>query len=1755
MSFNQSKSDKNESQYRKPGGGGRSSSSGQQRTFTGSSGRGGGGFTAPPLVTNPSSTSSSRSLKKIHNAQGVQSRVAAGSVNVTSTASAPVQNAVTSKTNDMANQRNPVPIPKAPPSQSSTMTSNSTTTPTTPAKGDGAKGFSLQFGSISPGLMNGMQVPARTTSAPPNIAELKRDQAQHAASKVAAAVPLASVPKTQLPRMDVPVSQHIAGEPNAALKVKRDVPVTSALPASHAQKPPVLPMAGMPIQVPYPQPSMSMQFGGPNPQMQSQGMPTSSLPMPMQISLQMGNPTQVQQQMFITGLQHPMMQPQALMHQSQNLGFNPQMTQLSHQMGSPGMNIAPQFSPQQPVKYGSARKAVKITHPETREEVSLDKKIDVHSDGTSAPRTHHNVPPQSYPSGHPIGYYPNTYSSGSQYFAAQSSGHPISSAPLNPIPQQPSRFNFPASQAPHNVPYVSRSPPNSLPASRGGKVASSNLDSSRVTQSVVLSSPVLVTIKPASEKSTEAKVVEKGQPPRTSRSDAEISSLQIQKDSHTNADKNLAHPKFGSEEMRPESATIDDNVAKSSTTLSTDGKIMETAARSESVKDDQKKQVNKGPDHSVPQFGVQASSGLSQAAVSSDHSLKMLSSSLAEVNKSSSGAGQSQSTGHIHLEQSSSLRAAPVDESSSGANSGIQSPAGDAFEVVGAGGAGGAIGAGVDLSSEQPDPLQAETSGTGKPGKENIVGEKQNCGTLVHSLKQAEMDEKPNLNLELEGNADLVDTSVKHVQLSTPSHAVTDKIDREASKPSINASDYVSGSEAVTEVQSAGCEGDATAVHVKALEGTTRAEKESLETARPTSSSGSASISNKSAIDSNKTKTASTRGKKNLKQILQKADAQGTTSDLYMAYKRPDEKVETNLSIGSSDNISNYEMKAVSELDQDVSLKEKDDGSKAEPDDWEDAADLSTPKLQSMSKRSHELTEQEVGTAKKYTRDFLMTFSEQCTSLPEGFKDNSDIAVILLCPSSSSSRGAENTSSARITDRPSSGHKVDRRGSGLTEADRWNKHPSPREMGQDSGYGSMQMGFRPGQGGNVGVLRNPRAQQSAQYPILSGPSGPMHSMQRNNPEADRWRNVNFKGLMPPPQTNMHKAERKYQVGKVTDEEQAKQRKLKGILNKLTPQNFDKLFAQVKEVSIDNVKTLEGVISQIFDKALMEPTFCEMYSNFCYELSLALPDLSVDDEKVTFKRLLLDKCQEEFERGEKEEEEANKDDSGEEIKLTDGEKEERRLQARRRMLGNIRLIGELYKKSMLTERIMHECIRKLLGQYPNCVEEDIESLCKLMSTIGEMIDHPRGKEYMDKYFGLMAQLSNDMKLSSRVRFMLKDAIDLRKNKWQQRRKVEGPKKIEDVHRDAAQEKHAQSSRLNRGPSMGSGTRRGQPVDFSPRGSGMLSSPVSQGGSFRGLPQVRNYPMQDVRTDERNSFNSRNISVPLPQRPLGDGSITLGPQGGLARGMSIRGQSSVSAVPSAEHSLSHGDIRRTGGLNGFSSMTDRGTSISREEPVQRLAPPEKFGGPQSSMQDHAASSMNKDRSVPASTPSRGQGILTGQNLSSESVLPDERLREKSIAAIREFYSAKDEKEVDTCVRELNAPRFYPSVISIWVNDSFDRRDPERVLLNKLIVNLSKSRTGQLFMPDQLIKGFEAVLTNLEDAVSDAPKAPEYLGRLLSMLIVENILSLKEIGGLLYEGGEEPGCLREAGLAGDVLGSILENIESEKDNFASVLHALLN
>ena len=230
-----------------------------------------------------------------------------------------------------------------------------------------------------------------------------------------------------------------------------------------------------------------------------------------------------------------------------------------------------------------------------------------------------------------------------------------------------------------------------------------------------------------------------------------------------------------------------------------------------------------------------------------------------------------------------------------------------------------------------------------------------------------------------------------------------------------------------------------------------------------------------------------------------------------------------------------------------------------------------------------------------------------------------------------------------------------------------------------------------------------------------------------------------------------------------------QRKVKSNLNKMTPNNFDKITIQILEISAQSKdendgRTLRQVIQLTFEKATDEAHWAEMYAQFCKRMlesmSPEIKDENIRDKKgdvvhggALFRKYLLNRCQEEFERGWK----MNIGDKPE------GETEEATMlsdqyyieaAAKRRGLGLVRFIGELYKLGMLTERIMHECVKKLVDYEGMPDDAEVESLTNLLKTIGQPLDSTeKGPKMMDAYFMKINEMIAIEGLPSRLKFML------------------------------------------------------------------------------------------------------------------------------------------------------------------------------------------------------------------------------------------------------------------------------------------------------------------------------------------------------------------------------------------------------------------
>lgn len=388
-------------------------------------------------------------------------------------------------------------------------------------------------------------------------------QARHDSSKAMPTLSIPSVPKPQKKEV-VSANQPNIIESHPPSQAKRDSRVqTPVAPvATTAQKSTATPITPMS----YQQPQIPLQFGGPGAQMQSQGVRASSLQMPM--SLPIGNATQVQQQVFVPGLQSHPLQPQGMMHQGQSLGFAPQMGhQLGPQLGNLGIGMAPQFTQHQQVgKFGGPRRTVKITHPETHEELKLDKRTDTHLDvGSSGPRAHPNVPPQSQPiqtfsSGHPINYYshiqPNSYNP-SLFFQSPTS-LPLTSTQMG-LGTSATRYNYPVGQGGAPLSYMNPSVHNSLPFSSAGPpmhgiTELANSEHARDNYVVMPSAPsasVQVTVKPAVTPLAEKVVTSvtislcasKGESPKSVRQPGQASVFNQQIDNEISSDSCLKQPK------------------------------------------------------------------------------------------------------------------------------------------------------------------------------------------------------------------------------------------------------------------------------------------------------------------------------------------------------------------------------------------------------------------------------------------------------------------------------------------------------------------------------------------------------------------------------------------------------------------------------------------------------------------------------------------------------------------------------------------------------------------------------------------------------------------------------------------------------------------------------------------------------------------------------------------------------------------------------------------------------------------------------------------------------------------------------------------------------------------------------------------------------------------------------------------------------------------------------------------------------------
>lgn len=81
-------------------------------------------------------------------------------------------------------------------------------------------------------------------------------------------------------------------------------------------------------------------------------------------------------------------------------------------------------------------------------------------------------------------------------------------------------------------------------------------------------------------------------------------------------------------------------------------------------------------------------------------------------------------------------------------------------------------------------------------------------------------------------------------------------------------------------------------------------------------------------------------------------------------------------------------------------------------------------------------------------------------------------------------------------------------------------------------------------------------------------------------------------------------------------------------------------------------------------------------------------------------------------------------------------------------------------------------QELLGppESKSCpVEENVEAICQFFNTIGKQLDESqKSRRINDVYFVRLKELGTHPQLAPRLRFMIRDVLDLRANNWVPRR---------------------------------------------------------------------------------------------------------------------------------------------------------------------------------------------------------------------------------------------------------------------------------------------------------------------------------------------------------------------------------------------------
>lgn len=595
------------------------------------------------------------------------------------------------------------------------------------------------------------------------------------------------------------------------------------------------------------------------------------------------------------------------------------------------------------------------------------------------------------------------------------------------------------------------------------------------------------------------------------------------------------------------------------------------------------------------------------------------------------------------------------------------------------------------------------------------------------------------------------------------------------------------------------------------------------------------------------------------------------------------------------------------------------------------------------------------------------------------------------------------------------------------------------------------------------------------------------------------------------------------------------KQFRSILNKITPDNFTTLIEQLKVLKIDTVDILDACISLVFEKAIMEPSYGASYAQLCKEVSdvFVVPlDENNSQQKAVFKKRLITQCQREFEKHRDNELIKNNSERLKEIEEEEDPTKKEELKTnyelesfkiRRRAVGTVHFIGELYKIEMLTAKIMVSCVSHLLDP-AMCSEETLECLCKLLTTIGKRLEKLDAKKVdLSTNFETLERLTdkkNPIGISSRIRFMIQDLTDLRKNNWTPRKlqRENKPLTMDEIKQQVEMEQY-----INKMENKEASSQRASGED---RGGQNNRSGFYQGGTSGN--KRGNVVSEDGWSTQYSKTRPLKLDMnKLQLRPQNE-EIVLGAVPSFQNfGNRFSGLKEEENVPEQANRSYNG--RLSGGQNMNQNRNSFGNNRgnnrnnnnnnNRSAGSRSLQPPlpsnqnqkqQQFGASRKMSQQQMPIQRSNDFPIKSNQITRKMSAPTRSMTDQFNQVQERNVIdnvEQVSDAMKKLLKAYQNEELtlNDVIEKLQGFKISKAALVVIYNWIFDQRDKDRFQMTEIIC---EGVSRNIIMTADLLEALQETFELAQDLACDLPKIYCYLGQLLALPLLKRIVELKDL-----------------------------------------------